>query len=258
MLKSLFSNRLFIGALAFFVFCVCGSLLYSWYIVRTTENEMARDERLLQGAQKQNETRPAETVNDPTKNETPVKQVPDTAGATPTVGDPPPTRADMQQDPSVSETADVSDIEAEIIAEEEKAEEALSAEELKIKKRLDEIQEELMAIARVTGGKIKTSTHPEETRRMLDLQLERIEIMREGMSAAEYHTAKFFFNLAKMGNNRNARGELPVSQLSKMASYMEAEVGDSEMTRGLRAIVEKAVDNGDEVVKPQHAAEALK
>ena len=154
MLKSLFSNRLFIGVLAFFVFCVCGSLLYSWHIVRTTENEISRHERLLQGSQKQNETRPAETVNDPTKNETPVKQVPDTAGATPTVGDPPPTRADMQQDPSVSETADVSDIEAEIIAEEEKAEEALSAEERQgrvFRKRFKEIYKEIEAI--VAGGR---------------------------------------------------------------------------------------------------------
>jgi len=105
---------------------------------------------------------------------------------------------------------------------------------------------------------MKASTHPKETRRMLELQQERIDLMKEGMSPAEYNAITFFFNLAKIGTHRNAKGELPVSQLSKMVDYMEAEDGYSEMTPALRAIVEKALDNGDEVVKPQHAAEVLK
>ena len=70
MLKSLFSNRLFIGALAFFVFCVCGSLLYSWHVHRTTESDMARHDQFLQGIN-ENETRPVEAVNVPNTTETP-------------------------------------------------------------------------------------------------------------------------------------------------------------------------------------------
>ena len=37
MLKGIFSNRLFLSGLAFFVLCVCGSLLYSWHVERTME-----------------------------------------------------------------------------------------------------------------------------------------------------------------------------------------------------------------------------
>ena len=63
MLKDFFSNRLFIGALAFFVLCVGGSRLYSWHVQRTTESDMARHARFLQERENQNETRPAETVD---------------------------------------------------------------------------------------------------------------------------------------------------------------------------------------------------
>ena len=42
MLKDLFSNRLFIGALAFFVFCVVGSLLYMKHVERQGAKELAK------------------------------------------------------------------------------------------------------------------------------------------------------------------------------------------------------------------------
>ncbi len=41
MLKDLFSNRLFIGALAFFVLCVCGSLLYMQHVKKQTAEDLA-------------------------------------------------------------------------------------------------------------------------------------------------------------------------------------------------------------------------
>ena len=49
MLKDLFSNRLFIGALAFFVLCVGGSLLYMQHVEQPSAREMAaHEERLKQ------------------------------------------------------------------------------------------------------------------------------------------------------------------------------------------------------------------
>lgn len=69
MLRDLLSSRWFQGGFAFFVLCVGGSLLYNWHLQRTTESDMERHDRLLQGI-KQNATRPAEKVNDPTQNET--------------------------------------------------------------------------------------------------------------------------------------------------------------------------------------------
>ena len=41
MLRTLFSNRLFLGALAFFVLCVGGSLLYQQHVVQQGAEELA-------------------------------------------------------------------------------------------------------------------------------------------------------------------------------------------------------------------------
>ncbi len=47
MLKELFSNRLFLGALAFFVLCVGESLLYMQHVKQQSAHELAeRQERV--------------------------------------------------------------------------------------------------------------------------------------------------------------------------------------------------------------------
>ena len=54
MLKDLFSNRLFIGALAFFILTVGGSLLYMQHVERQTARELAvHEERIKQLTEKQ-------------------------------------------------------------------------------------------------------------------------------------------------------------------------------------------------------------
>ena len=70
MLRDLLSSRWFQGGFAFFLLCVGGSLLYNWHVQRTTESDMARHDRFLQGIN-QNATRPAETVTVPNTTETP-------------------------------------------------------------------------------------------------------------------------------------------------------------------------------------------
>lgn len=54
MLKDLFSNRLFIGALAFFVLCVGGSLLYHQHVKEQTEKAIAESEAFQQWWQERN------------------------------------------------------------------------------------------------------------------------------------------------------------------------------------------------------------
>ena len=71
MFRDLLSSRWFQGGFAFFLLCVCGSLLYSWHVQRTTEAEFARHDRFRQGLEKPSDARPAEAVNVPTGNETP-------------------------------------------------------------------------------------------------------------------------------------------------------------------------------------------
>lgn len=86
MLRNLLSSRWFQGVLTFFVLCVGSGLLYSWHVQRTTAAEMALQDRLLPGREKQNETRPIESVSVQNTNgtatvvETPTK--PDTSIAT--------------------------------------------------------------------------------------------------------------------------------------------------------------------------------
>lgn len=258
MLRDLLSSRMIQTGLVFFVIVVGGSLLYSWHVQRTTESDMARHDPLLLGHEKQNETRPAEAVNDPREKQTPVTQVPDTADATPTMGDPPHTRADMPQEPSVSATG-VSNIEAEIIAEEEKAEEALSAEELekrKIGKRVREIHNEILDILTAAGGKLHSTTHPEEVRQILNLQQEQADLMKqvpngpdpEGVSMFEY-----LIELGKLSNNAtNANGEMIASEAYKLADYMESVGGDVNGAIGLRMVADLAIENGDNTIRQEH------
>ena len=57
MLKDLFQNRLFIGALAFFVLCVGGSLLYMQHVAQRGAEELAETQkRVAQWNEKQNPT----------------------------------------------------------------------------------------------------------------------------------------------------------------------------------------------------------
>lgn len=57
MLKDLFRNRLFIGALAFFLFCVVGGTLYMWHVERQgAEYAVEMQERVEQWNEKQNPT----------------------------------------------------------------------------------------------------------------------------------------------------------------------------------------------------------
>lgn len=54
MLKDLFQNRLFIGALAFFIFCVGGSLLYMWHVEQQgAEYDAETQDRVKQWNEKQ-------------------------------------------------------------------------------------------------------------------------------------------------------------------------------------------------------------
>ena len=54
MFKDLFRNRLFIGALAIFIFCVGGSLLYMQHVTQKGEKELAEtQERVAQWNEKQ-------------------------------------------------------------------------------------------------------------------------------------------------------------------------------------------------------------
>ena len=255
MFGDLLSSRLIQAGIAFFVVVVGGSLLYSWHVHRATESDMARHDQLLRGRDKQNETRPAAAVNDPTENEAPLKQGPDTADAPATVGDPSQTRADMSQESSVSATG-VSDMEADIIAEEEKAEEALSAEERQereFRKRFKEIFKEIEAIVAAAGGKITPESHPEEMQKIARLQKEMLQMMLAGNEDPAVRDLIAVTDAQQRFQSRlKADGEIPVSEAFKMADFIETELGNERGAAGIRTLAQIAIDNGSDVITQEH------
>ena len=69
MLKDLFRNRLFIGALAFFLFCVVGGTLYMWHVERQgAEYAAETQDRVKQWKEKQ-PPKPAAEVETPQQDE---------------------------------------------------------------------------------------------------------------------------------------------------------------------------------------------
>ena len=130
-------------------------------------------------------------------------------------------------------------------AEEEEVEKALSAEELRkreAKKRAKELFKEIGAIMKGAGGKIHSSTHPEEWRKISQLLQE-----ASGGGATMFTQMNDF--AMRFQNSVNSNGEMPVSEAIKMADYMESENGDTFSATALRNLVQYTVNNGDDVIK---------
>ena len=65
MLKELFSNRLFIGALAFFILCVVGGTLYISHVEKQGAEELATDEDPVKQPTEKQQAKPTETAKTP-------------------------------------------------------------------------------------------------------------------------------------------------------------------------------------------------
>ena len=70
MFRDILSSRVILIGLMFFVLMIAGSLLYSWYVRRTTEVELESTNRALQALKNKNDARPAQAVNVSIENET--------------------------------------------------------------------------------------------------------------------------------------------------------------------------------------------
>lgn len=65
MLKNLFSNRLFLGALAFFILCVGGSLLYQQHVYKETDKALAETKAFQQWWKARQENPPSDATETP-------------------------------------------------------------------------------------------------------------------------------------------------------------------------------------------------
>ncbi len=254
MLRHVFSSRTTLAALVFFMLVVGGSLLYSWHILRTTESDLEQGHQILQ--QPENSESKTDTPIGqaaPIENAIRVKQRTNTTDATDTVLDQTKTITDRPQDKSLAETS-VTEIEAEIIAEEEKAEAALSAEKLRIqelKKRKNSLLAEMNVLMESEGGAITPNSRPDVRQESTRILKELADIQQE-IDGAPNPTLNHFVTLTQMMNNAlNDKGEIRTADYAKIASYIET-TGDVELANDIRAIVQKAIDNGDEVIKSEH------
>lgn len=103
MLKDLFSNRLFLGALAFFVLCVAGSLLYQQHVERQSARELAAtQDRVKSLTEKPNPKPTAEVpVGDTSQGES--VQADGTWHAEPHDKSQPPTKVEIRGNPHPSD-----------------------------------------------------------------------------------------------------------------------------------------------------------
>ena len=142
----------------------------------------------------------------------------------------------------------------EIIAEEEIAQEALSAEELRkqeLKQRQEDIFEQNKALMATEGGTLDSSTDKEKMEQMLLIQKELIHLQQE-IEGTSNPDANYFVDLSMMVNRSvNENGEMPVYEALKIADYMDAE-GSVESANTMRAVIQRAIDSGNEVIKPEH------
>lgn len=245
MFRELLSSRLIQGALVFFVLVVGGSLLYRWRVHHTTIQVLGPI---------------PQSMVSPTENTVPVdfqtEGVTNTSDETTETPMTETTEALPNKDDALAD-AFLPDVEAtheEITAEEEKAEDALSAEERRNREGRERFQNTYSKIRTLIadeGGKID-HTSPLSARVEFYHHLQELfHIIDEGSDEIP-PSFRFFMNLAtRMGAGGTASGDFSVSDYLNVADFMDAE-GDVETANRMRAVAQRALDNGDDILKPEH------
>ncbi len=216
MLKSVFTNRLVLGALACLVLIVVGCTLYLTHVERKNARETARtneeasDE--VQGEINHNDTR------DHNHDEALPKMRPPKNGITKAVKD-------------ITLQSRVN---------------TLAAEQAR-KKRLAEVEAELHALAPHTGQ----GNHA-ITLRCLDLEEEMFTIWKEQGLLITHGVNPFIeIKMMRLFFSFMTNGKVPVHIGEQVASYLEEE-GHYEHAARHRAITQRAIEKGDEFFKFEH------
>ena len=130
-----------------------------------------------------------------------------------------------------------------LLAEEEEVKETLSAEEMakrENQRKAKELWEKIGKIIQGAGGKINTSTHPEEMQEV-------VRLIEKASGGPTMLTQMNNFGMM-FQNSMNSKGEIPISEVTKMADYMETELGDTYTATVIRNMARYATIKGYEVV----------
>jgi len=153
------------------------------------------------------------------------------------------------------EQTTIHEIFEDILAEEERAQDALSAEEVRrkeLKKRAKEVQKQFTDLVLREGGKIHTATHPPEVmRQAFELMKEIFRIEQELAGEPNKPLNRFTNLLEGTLDALNPNGEMSVFGAQKMADAMEQN-GYVEGARRFRLVIQRAIDSGDDMLKPEH------
>ena len=256
MFRYIFSSRTRLAVLAFFVLVVGGSLLYYWHIQPTTENETQRYDQFLRGHQNRDSKTDTSTQQaTPIENAVPVKQGIDTADTTNTPQEQMVNSTDTSQDKTIAGTSS-SGVQGEILAEEEKTEEPLSAEERRkqeLQKRFREIYKEIEGIDAAAGGKITEETHPAEFQQLTRLQKEMLQLMQDSAGDPMFRDLIAISDARQRFQSRlSADGEISVSEAFRIADSIETELGNERGAEEIRSLAQSAIDNGSDVITQAH------
>ena len=258
MLHNILYNRGIRVGLVLCLLIVGGSLLYYEYVKRSSHANLEQTQQKLQemkGPQPKSRSTGSTQLTEQAnakQNEDSIENASRTAllGA---VQDNTENHSDATLK-NFSEEIIISEIQEEIIAEEEMAQEALSAEELRkqeLKQQQQNIFEEIKALMATEGGALDSSTDKRKMEQMLLLQKELLQLQQE-IEGTSDPDANYFVDLAMMVNRGvNENGEMPVSEALKIADYMDAD-GSVESANTMRAVIQRAIDSGDEVIKSEH------
>ena len=255
MFYNLLSSRSFITGFTFFIVIVAGSLIYSWRVQHGIKVEEARTQMFLQQVETNVST---ETVRSPDQTDIArSKAAVEKSDASEIIHAVPEGTKDstgaLQENFLLGETP-VSEIQAEIIAEEAKAEQARSVEELRVqefKRWQKDIFAEIKSLLAAEGGALHGATHPEKMQRILLLQKELLNLQQE-IEGVPNPDANFFMDLAlRVNSSLNENGEMFVSEYLKIADYLAAE-GDLETANRMRPVIRRAIDSGSDVIEREH------
>lgn len=151
--------------------------------------------------------------------------------------------------------ADIEKLVKDVAAEEEEVKETLTDKEKKVRElrqQQSKIFTQIKALIAAPGGTLNHSTTGrQKNNEILELYKELVNIQQE-IDGTSYDNINNFFNLAGMVNNSlNQNGEMPVSEYLKLADYME-KIGNVDTSITMRVVAQRAIDSGDEVIKPNH------
>ena len=259
MFRGILSSRAILAGLVLFVVIVAGSLIYTWHAERDIKGEEAKTRTFLQ----QVETHPGKSSSteitqsteqmDTAQNEVSVEKQETEVEVSNTGQDPtdPPLGDTLEN--ALGET-EIAELREEINAEEEKAEAAVSAEESRrreLQKQQSDIFAQIKELMATEGGAMHSSTDREKMHQILQLQKELLEI-QEKIEGAPDVVANYGLTLAEMVNSSlTPNGEIPVSEYVKITDYVAAE-GDLETASRMRVVIQRALNSGDDVIKPEH------